>query len=441
MNKSIYGWLLTGMMAFAAEHGTGTLEPPSLLRNGSFADLNADTGVPTGWRVQDWTAADSRGTVKVVVEPEGGPQGQAAVGIAVEVGNRNVVVIQDLKPPGAGQYRLRLSCRPAPGCVAYASAVGLGADKPVVYENTAKVSQSAAWTEQELVFAIPPKVESLRILLRTDRAASFAAVSLTPVAGEGGTLDSRQEPSNAQDLARKAADVGYDQALDQARKEKMTAAELAWEKTLEENLGTFYLPLYKRAKEKGAETAWDYILDDPALPRVLLIGDSISRGYTVPTRHALAGKVNLHRAPANCGATTAGLQKLDVWLGDGKWDLIHFNFGIHDQHSTPEAYAERLEQIVLRLKATGARVVFATSTPMPADSDTYRQGVCATLNQAALPIMARHGIPVNDLYAAILPKLAEFQNPKDCHFNADGYAFLGGTVAKTILSRLEEERR
>jgi len=438
MSKSIYGWLLTGMMAFSAENGTGTSAPSSLLRNGAFADVDAGTGSPTGWRGEDWTAG---GTVKIVMKPKGGPQGQPAASIVAEGGKRNVVMIQDLKLPGPGQYRLRLSCRPAPGCIAYASAVGMSAGKPLVYENTAKVSQSAAWTEQELVFVIPPEVESLRILLRTNRTASFAAVSLIPLPAKGDAVNSRLEPSNAQQLAHKTVDLGYDQALDQARKAKMTAPELAWEKTLEQNLGTFYLPRYKQAKEKGAETAWDYVLDDPALPRVLLIGDSISRGYTRATRQALAGKVNLHRAPANCGPTTAGLQKLDVWLGDGKWDLIHFNFGIHDRNSTPEAYAQRLAQIVLRLKATGARVVFATSTPMPADSDTYPQGICATLNQAALPVMARHGIPVNDLYATILPKLAEFQNPTDCHFNAAGYTLLGSVVAETIRQELRQERR
>ena len=92
----------------------------------------------------------------------------------------------------------------------------------------------------------------------------------------------------------------------------MSPEEAAWEKILEENLGSFYLPNYKKDKAAGQETSWDYVKDDPKLPRALLIGDSISRGYTLSTRKALAGKVNLHRAPANCGRTRLGLQKLDV---------------------------------------------------------------------------------------------------------------------------------
>src|SRR5438309_341299 len=72
------------------------------------------------------------------------------------------------------------------------------------------------------------------------------------------------------------------------------------------------------------------IKDDPKLPRVLLIGDSISIGYTLPTRRLLQGRANVHRIPENGGPTTNGLTKLDKWLGNGKWDVIHFNWGLHD---------------------------------------------------------------------------------------------------------------
>src|SRR5688572_24526778 len=72
------------------------------------------------------------------------------------------------------------------------------------------------------------------------------------------------------------------------------------------------------------------IKDDPKLPRVLLIGDSISIGYTVPARKELEGKANVHRIPTNGGPTTNGLKNIDAWLGKGKWDVIHFNWGLHD---------------------------------------------------------------------------------------------------------------
>src|SRR6266853_1547477 len=76
--------------------------------------------------------------------------------------------------------------------------------------------------------------------------------------------------------------------------------------------------------------AFREIQDVAGLPRVLLIGDSISIGYTEPVRAELRGNANVHRIPTN-GATTAnGLKNLDAWLGTERWDVIHFNFGLHD---------------------------------------------------------------------------------------------------------------
>ncbi len=78
----------------------------------------------------------------------------------------------------------------------------------------------------------------------------------------------------------------------------------------------------KRRKPNPAMAA---VEDVAGLPRVLLIGDSISIGYTVPVRKLLEGKANVHRPRTNCGPTTRGVQAIDEWLGDGKWDVIHFN--------------------------------------------------------------------------------------------------------------------
>src|SRR5437868_6884608 len=95
------------------------------------------------------------------------------------------------------------------------------------------------------------------------------------------------------------------------------------------------------AKKKAeANPAFAPVQDVAGLPRVLIIGDSISIGYQVPLREALKGKANVHRPATNCGPTTRGVEQIEQWLGDnksdkdksdkGKWDVIHFNFGLHD---------------------------------------------------------------------------------------------------------------
>jgi len=245
-----------------------------------------------------------------------------------------------------------------------------------------------------------------------------------------------------EELAKKAKQAAVLEEKYQALVATLTPDEQAWEKVLQANLGSFYLPYHKRDKLAGKSTAWDFVKDDPALPRVLLIGDSISRGYTLAVRKQLAGKANVHRAPTNCGSSVNGVEKLDIWLGQGKWDVIHFNFGIHDvQKSIPmDTYLKNLELIVGRLKATRAKVVFATTTPIQEDLTKKQNPATAVIerNQAATEIMKKNQVPVDDLFTAITPKLAEYQNVKDVHFKEEGYDYLGKAVSDSIIPLLKK---
>src|SRR5437773_1839023 len=122
---------------------------------------------------------------------------------------------------------------------------------------------------------------------------------------------------------------------------------------------------YSQTSSAAAQDpAFAIVADDPTLPRVLLIGDSISIGYTVPVRNLLKGRANLHRIPENGGPTTNGLAKLSKWLGTSKWDVINFNWGLHDlkimpdgkRQVGPEDYEKNVRELVRRLKATGAKL-------------------------------------------------------------------------------------
>ncbi|MBT3381995.1 MAG: SGNH/GDSL hydrolase family protein [Lentisphaerae bacterium] len=187
------------------------------------------------------------------------------------------------------------------------------------------------------------------------------------------------------------------------------------------------------------------IEDDPALPRALLIGDSISIGYTLPTRALLAGKANVHRPPTNCGNTTTCLRNIETWLGEGKWDVIHFNFGIHDikcpkrdgvNQTAIETYEANLRKIVARLKKTGAVLVWCSTTQSP-------EAVCGapavdfvTYNAVARKVMEESDVRINDLYAFSLPRLKEIQKPVNSHFHAEGSKVLAGQVAEAVQAAL-----
>lgn len=193
--------------------------------------------------------------------------------------------------------------------------------------------------------------------------------------------------------------------------------------------------------------------DVAGLPRVLIIGDSISIGYTREVRQRLAGRANVHRPPDNCGPTIFGLEQLDGWLGAGPWDVIYFNFGLHDLKymdakgtyivpgpqdrplASPEQYAANLREIVARLRRTGARLIFATTTPIPAGTVGRVEGSELAYNAAATAVMRETGVAVDDLHAFATAQ-PQLMRPKNVHFTPEGCAALGDHVAATVAGAL-----
>lgn len=208
------------------------------------------------------------------------------------------------------------------------------------------------------------------------------------------------------------------------------------------------------------------ITDDPKLPRVLLMGDSVSIAYALEVRKLLAGVANVHRVPANCGSTkvAVGYYGIKRWLPDPgeKWDVIHFNHGLHDlsyrfaddrdkndrgeyasptngghQNVPPADYEKNLRQIIARLKQTGAKLIFASTTPVPeSDAAKYVKDSELPYNEIAKKVMTGEGVTWNDLWALAKPRQAELQIPRNVHFQAKGSSVMAKQVAEMIQSAL-----
>ena len=65
-------------------------------------------------------------------------------------------------------------------------------------------------------------------------------------------------------------------------------------------------------------------------------------------------------------------ESLDEFLAEGTWDVIHFNSGLHDfaRHKGTEEnlqkYRKNLKTIIGKLRGTGAQLIWASTTPVPA---------------------------------------------------------------------------
>lgn len=182
---------------------------------------------------------------------------------------------------------------------------------------------------------------------------------------------------------------------------------------------------------------------------MLLIGDSISLGYTIPVRSLLKGVANVHRPATNCGSSKRGVQDLDKWLGNGHWDVVHFNFGLHDafvengKHPVSiEEYEQNLHAIVARLRKTGARLIWATITPIPNDvllwprdrkpvHDFYEKDILE-YNRVARSVMEQSAVAIDELHDLVQPRLMELQRKGDIHFTEKGSDELAAAVARSI---------
>jgi lysophospholipase L1-like esterase len=207
--------------------------------------------------------------------------------------------------------------------------------------------------------------------------------------------------------------------------------------------------------ENGTEPSRVARLGD-TMPNVLVIGDSISIGYFGPAKKLLEGTAQVYHNPGNAAHTANGLARLDEWLGDISWDVIHFNHGLHDMKYVDETgkrvspaegrqqipigtYERNLAQLTERLQKTGATLIFATTTPVPEGAHGRIKGDADRYNAVAIRIMEEYNIRINDLYSFALPRRHAIQRPRDVHFTGEGSRLLAEQVVDHIRRALAEE--
>lgn len=185
---------------------------------------------------------------------------------------------------------------------------------------------------------------------------------------------------------------------------------------------------------------------------VLIIGDSISIGYTPIVQKALSPGVNVEHNPGNGGSTIKGVESVEAWVGSKQWDVILFNFGLHDLvHKDSlnkydvngkvavslEDYRKNLEVIVAKLRETTAILLFITTTEVPENSAGRRIEDPAKYNAVALEVMKKNGIEVIDLYTASLTIHPQNSKPGNVHYTDKGYELLSDYVIRAIKSALK----
>ena len=187
---------------------------------------------------------------------------------------------------------------------------------------------------------------------------------------------------------------------------------------------------------------WIAHADKSDLPRVLLIGDSITRGYYGEVEKQLAGKAYVARfATSRFLADPVFASELKLILSTAKFDVIHFNNGMHGWGYTEEEYRQFFPSFIsiLRQGAPNAKLICATTTPVRGagklsefDSKTAR---VRARNEIATEFAAKEHIPVDDLFG-LVEKHSDYNDAGGVHFNKEGIEAQGKQVAVEIAKLL-----
>lgn len=237
------------------------------------------------------------------------------------------------------------------------------------------------------------------------------------------------------------------------KKSELETCKITWE-GLCGNIGKIY-------KTDG----FKYVHPTKKIPNVLLYGDSVSIMYTSQVRKSLEEKATVVRLFKNGGSSHNFIPNMDKMketmfkpnLKGGwnfKWDVIHFNVGLHDLKylkgknlskkgkpvSSTSLYKENLDDICKYLKKNypKAKLIFATTTPVPENAKGRYKGDSIKFNKAAMDVLSKHpDIIVNDLYSFTFPHHKEWaQAPGNVHYNQLGFTQQGKEVARVISENL-----
>lgn len=191
-------------------------------------------------------------------------------------------------------------------------------------------------------------------------------------------------------------------------------------------------------QREGSEwsNVWSYNGNESRLPRVLLIGDSITNGYQSAVHEKLAGVAYVtYWASSKCVTDPTYLAMLDVMLSDYQYAAIHFNNGLHSLGTDRAEWTAGLRAALtlLRDHGRGAKVVWATCTPL---KDPALTAKARELNDLAAPLVKEFGLPTDDLFALMDPQDRNALWSDTFHYKRPGVEMQAKQVADTLRALL-----
>lgn len=184
---------------------------------------------------------------------------------------------------------------------------------------------------------------------------------------------------------------------------------------------------------------WVTSANNDSLPRLLLVGDSITQSYFYQVEAALNGQYLCARLTTSaCVCDLAFEKQLSLLMEDYRFDTIHFNNGLHGWDYDELSYGKGLCQVLdfIRRQSPSSRLILANTTPVrransPCEFDPKTARV-RERNRLANAIAVARNLPINDLFCCVIDH-PEYVLRDGLHYNPDGQKALGMQVSRIVL--------
>jgi hypothetical protein len=178
------------------------------------------------------------------------------------------------------------------------------------------------------------------------------------------------------------------------------------------------------------------------MKNILLVGDSIRLSYMPLVKEKLSGAAEVFGPAENCRFAVYTLWNINAWLTSfGKPDIVHWNNGIWDVYrhnedmgifTSLEYYIYTLRRILTEIRKSGARIIWATSTPINDPHPYLNNSDIDLYNEHATAFMKSEGIEINDLNAIIRKDMPAYLSEDRVHLSDNGKIACADAVIRMI---------
>lgn len=189
-------------------------------------------------------------------------------------------------------------------------------------------------------------------------------------------------------------------------------------------------------------SSWCDHTEKADMPRILLIGDSITRGYQGFVREFLHDICYVdYIATSYAIDTSFYFDLIRAFVADSDYAAVHLNHGLHGAHMSRKVYEERLRELLCDIRRAGARPILATTT-VAYEPGNQTPSVVWTprveeRNAVVCALAKELGIPLDDLYSVSLSVAMSDRTADGIHYTEEGFRVLANAVAQNIKINIE----